>query len=207
MFVNMSSFIAVNDAAASANTTTNIPVNGEEGQQPEGAGAAAEAARPAAPSDAEAAEAAMAAAGPANSEAALVDRNDGGDDDDDDDDDVEELLGWAALAKELPADSTAAMRALAAMETQRRVELRSRNGTLNLRRKINREAVLAQAVGEVNQRACSSCSEGYGPFTVCVVVPGHMSGSCANCHYNSSGTRCNLRRKCNRPIYRGKDSN
>src|SRR3954454_19341867 len=59
-------------------------------------------------------------------------------------------------------------------------------------RVVNREALLAQTHGVPATTTCNHCVKGEGPFTVCVVVPGHLNGSCAGCHYNSSGVRCSL---------------
>ena len=87
------------------------------------------------------------------------------------------------------------MTALAAMPVLRVVAVRpGRQGPLNTGRPTNFEAVLGQIVGQFAPAPCRHCAGGYGPWTLCVVVPGHFGGSCANCHYGSLGTRCSLRK-------------
>jgi hypothetical protein len=59
----------------------------------------------------------------------------------------------------------------------------------------NCEAALAYSRGQVLEgaTACRSCKTGRGPFAKCIVVKGHLKGSCSNCHYNSEGARCSFR--------------
>lgn len=64
--------------------------------------------------------------------------------------------------------------------------------SLNLQRRSNIEALLAQVAGQEAASACKNCHKGHGPWTECVVVEGHMCGSCANCWYNASGARCSF---------------
>jgi hypothetical protein len=61
------------------------------------------------------------------------------------------------------------------------------------------EAVLAQVVGTDSTPACKSCEGNYGPFISCRVVDGFLKGSCANCHFNGKGPRCNFRCKFSTP--------
>lgn len=68
---------------------------------------------------------------------------------------------------------------------QRRIAQR-----LNMVRRSNVEALLAQVTGELPARPCKNCHKGHGPWTECVIYDGQMCGSCANCWYNASGSRC-----------------
>jgi hypothetical protein len=68
------------------------------------------------------------------------------------------------------------------------------NRLLSLSRTSNIEANLAQRVGAINPTSCVPCTRHLGPFQLCVSVADHLSGSCANCHYNNEGTRCSLRK-------------
>ncbi|KAL2817309.1 hypothetical protein BJX63DRAFT_429710 [Aspergillus granulosus] len=55
-------------------------------------------------------------------------------------------------------------------------------------------AALPQPTVDVlNGVECGHCAPGFGPFTNCVSVASYLSGSCTNCHFNSSGARCSLR--------------
>ncbi|KAK4221501.1 hypothetical protein QBC38DRAFT_522061 [Podospora fimiseda] len=66
-------------------------------------------------------------------------------------------------------------------------------------------ALLVQATGEVNNKPCSLCRRGDGPFGDCVSVPlgtapemlQHMNSqtlACANCLYRKEGERCSVKR-------------
>ncbi|KFZ18019.1 hypothetical protein V501_01406 [Pseudogymnoascus sp. VKM F-4519 (FW-2642)] len=68
------------------------------------------------------------------------------------------------------------------------------SGGFHLNQKTNSEAWVAQHVGERAASPCTRCSKGHGPFLgqACVVVDGHLGGSCAGCHYSSLGSRCSL---------------
>lgn len=62
-------------------------------------------------------------------------------------------------------------------------------------------AVLARLRGREMEgnAACRHCRSSNGPFGSCVVLTDdndvrYMNGSCANCHYNGSGTRCDFRK-------------
>jgi hypothetical protein len=85
------------------------------------------------------------------------------------------------------------------MTVERGVQLRAGYAVPNLARTANREAVLAQAVGQVEEKPCHHCSKGEGVFATCVRVRKEdellLKGSCAACHANSTGSRCSLRRK------------
>ena len=84
------------------------------------------------------------------------------------------------------------MTALAALPPARNPTTRpGRNTRLN--RDANIEANLAQITGQVNVPECAHCARENGVFALCVSAPGHLSGSCANCHYNNEGVRCSLR--------------
>jgi hypothetical protein len=84
------------------------------------------------------------------------------------------------------------------MPPKRTVELRTGIAKPVLSRIANREAVLAQAVGEVEISPCNHCKVGVGVFTDCVRVQDgdkhFLRGSCASCHANSLGKRCSFRR-------------
>lgn len=91
------------------------------------------------------------------------------------------------------AKSSAVFVALAALPALRQPETRLAQKAINNERMGNREAILAQACGNVVPSACSLCSKRNGPWTECVVATGFLGGSCANCHYNSGGSKCSLR--------------
>ncbi|PNY23772.1 Uncharacterized protein TCAP_06287 [Tolypocladium capitatum] len=61
---------------------------------------------------------------------------------------------------------------------------------LNIERRSNVEALLAHVTGEEAPKACKNCHKGHGPWTTCVVYDGQMCGSCSNCWFNASGSRC-----------------
>lgn len=91
-----------------------------------------------------------------------------------------------------PAVVTATMNAMQGFVLVR--EATPREGRrVNTDRAANFEALLVQRVGEQQAPACSHCRSGYGPWTLCVTSNGLLSGSCANCHYNSEGSRCSFR--------------
>ncbi|KHO00732.1 uncharacterized protein MAM_01510 [Metarhizium album ARSEF 1941] len=69
--------------------------------------------------------------------------------------------------------------------TQRRSDQK-----LNIERRRNVEALLAYITGEVAAQACKNCQKRNGPWTLCVVYEGQMCGSCSNCWFNASGSRC-----------------
>lgn len=69
--------------------------------------------------------------------------------------------------------------------TQRRTDQK-----LNLDRRSNVEALLAHVSGQAPPKQCKNCHKGHGPWTECIVYEGQMCGSCTNCWYNASGSRC-----------------
>ncbi|WYZ40150.1 hypothetical protein EsH8_IV_000491 [Colletotrichum jinshuiense] len=91
----------------------------------------------------------------------------------------------------LVIDSALAKR-LANNEGQRLAVQRRQDQTLNLKRRSNVEALLAHVSGQEAHSPCKSCHKGYGPWNGCVVVSGQMCGSCANCWFNASGSRCSF---------------
>lgn len=75
---------------------------------------------------------------------------------------------------------------------QRLAEQRRQGQDLNLVRRSNVEALFAQIAGSEAANPCAHCRKGQGPWTVCVVYSGQMMGSCANCWFNASGSRCSF---------------
>lgn len=75
---------------------------------------------------------------------------------------------------------------------QRMAEQRRHGQDLNLVRRSNVEALFAQIAGTEAANPCTHCRKGQGPWTVCVVYSGQMMGSCANCWFNASGSRCSF---------------
>lgn len=75
---------------------------------------------------------------------------------------------------------------------QRLAEQRREGQELNLVRRSNVEALFAQIAGTEAANSCTHCKKGQGPWTVCVVYSGQMMGSCANCWFNASGSRCSF---------------
>lgn len=79
---------------------------------------------------------------------------------------------------------------LAGETARREPAQRRRDQKLNIERRSNVEALLAHVTGEVADRPCKNCHKGHGPWTQCVVYDGQMCGSCTNCWFNASGSRC-----------------
>lgn len=79
---------------------------------------------------------------------------------------------------------------------QRMAEQRRHGQDLNLVRRSNVEALFAQIAGAEAANPCTHCRKGQGPWTVCVVYSGQMMGSCANCWFNASGSRCSFHGTC-----------
>lgn len=75
---------------------------------------------------------------------------------------------------------------------QRLAEQRRHGQDLNLVRRSNVEALFAQIAGTEAANPCAHCRKGQGPWTICVVYSGQMMGSCANCWFNASGSRCSF---------------
>lgn len=66
---------------------------------------------------------------------------------------------------------------------------------LNMDRRSNVEAFLAHLTGVPVYRACKNCAKGHGPWHECIIYDGQMCGSCTNCWYNASGSRCTFHGK------------
>ena len=64
----------------------------------------------------------------------------------------------------------------------------------NALRSQNIEAWVCQEHGRLSGAECDHCKNSYGPFTCCVVFPGYIHESCANCHYGSTSSRCSIRK-------------
>ncbi|KAF5027866.1 hypothetical protein F66182_7 [Fusarium sp. NRRL 66182] len=77
-----------------------------------------------------------------------------------------------------------------ANETAERVPVQRRPNQLNMERRSNVEAYLAHMTGVEVKRECKNCAKGHGPWTECVIYDGQMCGSCTNCWFNASGSRC-----------------
>jgi hypothetical protein len=101
-----------------------------------------------------------------------------------------DILNITSIAK-----PSAAMMALVALPAVREPGWRAGTTTANIGRNVNRESALVQITGVANigSAACDHCQKSYGPFDGCVTSPGRFSGSCGNCHWNSSGARCSFR--------------
>jgi hypothetical protein len=84
---------------------------------------------------------------------------------------------------------------LADEEAKRDLVLRKDGLKLNYHRRSNVEAILGQVVGDEPPQPCKCCRKGYGPWETCVVLEGHLCGSCTNCWYNASGSRCTFHGK------------
>ncbi|KAI1412944.1 hypothetical protein F5Y13DRAFT_162138 [Hypoxylon sp. FL1857] len=88
-------------------------------------------------------------------------------------------------------ESTLAKR-LADAPGMRLAEQRRPGQPLNLLRRSNVEALFAQISGVEAPQPCKNCHKGHGPWTSCIVIDGYMCGSCANCWFNASGSRCSF---------------
>jgi hypothetical protein len=112
----------------------------------------------------------------------------------DDEKAIDELF-QSACASSGPQSVT--LKTMMELPVLRRVELRSGRSGLRMNQAINREAIAAQAVGQVELVSCCHCAKGMGHFVNCVRVKiddGYLlSGSCAACHANGSGSRCSFR--------------
>ncbi|CAK7275375.1 hypothetical protein SEPCBS57363_006648 [Sporothrix epigloea] len=87
---------------------------------------------------------------------------------------------------------SALSRRLAVVPGMRLAHQRRPDQQLNLGRRSNVEALFAHIAGEEVAVPCKNCHKGHGPWTTCVIVDGQMCGSCANCWYNASGSRCSF---------------
>lgn len=79
---------------------------------------------------------------------------------------------------------------LAKEPAQREPEQRRLDQKINIERRSNVEALLAQICGKEPPKPCKNCHKGHGPWTTCVVLEGQLCGSCTNCWFNASGSRC-----------------
>lgn len=95
----------------------------------------------------------------------------------------------AAYGDQVKIDS-ALCKKLACEAALREPTQRRQDQKLNIERRSNVEALLAHVTGEVAPRPCKNCHKGHGPWTQCVVYDGQMCGSCTNCWFNASGSRC-----------------
>ncbi|KAL7960585.1 hypothetical protein V8C34DRAFT_57803 [Trichoderma compactum] len=98
-------------------------------------------------------------------------------------------LAYAAYGDQVKIDSALCKKLAAEVAlrepTQRRVDQK-----LNIERRSNVEALLAHMTGQSAPKPCKNCHKGHGPWTQCVVYDGQMCGSCTNCWFNASGSRC-----------------
>ena len=112
----------------------------------------------------------------------------------------EEEVGEEEEEREMPRfpgqpHPSAALSKLSAMKVKRDLDWRSGRSWVCANRTGNHEAAAAFCVGRVALPACGRCSRGLGPFASCIVVPGLLSGACANCHWGSGGKECSLHSK------------
>ena len=91
----------------------------------------------------------------------------------------------------LPPHPTRAMAALSLLAACRVPVLRP-GRTTNPAWPANLEAELGQFTSQVMAARCTYYISGLGVWTVCVVVAGFFSSSCANCYYGSKGACCSL---------------
>ncbi|KAM4068121.1 hypothetical protein HRG_009593 [Hirsutella rhossiliensis] len=100
-----------------------------------------------------------------------------------------EQVVQAAYGNGVRIDSVLCRR-LAGEPAQREPVQRRAAQRLNIERRSNVEALLAHVTGQVAAQPCKNCHKGHGPWTQCVVYDGQMCGSCSNCWFNASGSRC-----------------
>lgn len=77
----------------------------------------------------------------------------------------------------------------------REVKQRRPEMALNMTRRSNVEAFLGQLTGVSVVRPCKNCNKGHGPWNECIIYDGQMCGSCTNCWFNASGSRCTFHGK------------
>jgi hypothetical protein len=77
----------------------------------------------------------------------------------------------------------------------RAIRQRRSDMILNMERRSNVEAFLAHLTGVQVKRSCKNCSKGHGPWSECIIYDGQMCGSCTNCWFNASGSRCTFHGK------------
>jgi len=65
---------------------------------------------------------------------------------------------------------------------------------------LNYQAALAYQRGTLQAHPCDYCANWCGPFQNCVILNDNFHGSCTNCVYQGSGSRCSLRHDSNGAI-------
>ncbi|KAM0197095.1 hypothetical protein ACHAPQ_002409 [Fusarium lateritium] len=90
---------------------------------------------------------------------------------------------------------------LSAEPALREVKQRRPNMDLNMTRRSNVEALLGQLTGVSVVRSCKNCNKGHGPWNECIIYDGQMCGSCTNCWFNASGSRCTFHESNQTSIY------
>lgn len=109
-------------------------------------------------------------------------------------------IAIAAYGDEVKIDS-ALCKKLAGESALREPTQRRHDQKLNMERRSNVEALLAHVTGELAPRPCKNCHKGHGPWTQCVIYDGQMCGSCSNCWFNASGSRCTFHGQCHSFIH------
>ncbi|KAF9777019.1 hypothetical protein IL306_004725 [Fusarium sp. DS 682] len=84
----------------------------------------------------------------------------------------------------------------------RPIRQRRSDMVLNMERRSNVEAFLAHLTGVQVERSCKNCSKGHGPWSECIIYDGQMCGSCTNCWFNASGSRCTFHENNQNSIYK-----
>ncbi|KAF5721745.1 hypothetical protein FMUND_3481 [Fusarium mundagurra] len=90
---------------------------------------------------------------------------------------------------------------LASEASLRPIRQRRSDMVLNMERRSNVEAFLAHLTGVQVSRSCKNCSKGHGPWSECIIYDGQMCGSCTNCWFNASGSRCTFHENNQNSIY------
>lgn len=90
---------------------------------------------------------------------------------------------------------TALCKRLAAEFAMREPIQRRPETKLNMERRSNVESFLGYLTGVPVTRACKNCTKGHGPWNECVILEGQLCGSCTNCWFNASGSRCTFHGK------------
>ncbi|KAF4437495.1 hypothetical protein FACUT_5585 [Fusarium acutatum] len=90
---------------------------------------------------------------------------------------------------------------LAGEASLRPIRQRRSDMVLNMERRSNVEAFLAHLTGVQVSRSCKNCSKGHGPWSECIIYDGQMCGSCTNCWFNASGSRCTFHENNQNSIY------
>ncbi|KIL95268.1 hypothetical protein FAVG1_00004 [Fusarium avenaceum] len=123
--------------------------------------------------------------------------------DDDDDDKTEVTAGEIALQTYgvgIKIDSVLCKK-LSVEPALREVKQRRPEMGLNMTRRSNVEAFLGQLTGVSVVRPCKNCNKGHGPWNECIIYDGQMCGSCTNCWFNASGSRCTFHESNQTSIY------